>query len=283
MLFNSLEFVFFILIFYCLYWLFGSYKSQNILIIIGSYIFYGWWDWRFLGLIVFSTLLDYTIGLLLNKENFWIRRKMLLVLSLFLNLSILGVFKYYNFFVESLLEFLVFFEIDSLSYNTINIILPVGISFYTFQTLSYTIDIYKRKLKPTQKLVDFAAFVSFFPQLVAGPIERATNLLPQIEKKREFNYKQSVEGLKLILWGLFCKVVIADSLAPYVNDIFNNYNIYSGGTLLLGLIYFSIQIYCDFSGYSNIAIGLAKLLGINLMMNFNFPYFSRNIGEFWRK
>ncbi|MDC3284946.1 MBOAT family protein [Flavobacteriaceae bacterium] len=283
MIFNSLEFTLFIVIFYAIYWLLTSRNSQNNLILFGSYIFYGWWDWRFLSLIIFSTLLDYSIGLLLKKDNVYVKKRALLITSILLNLSILGVFKYYNFFIESLIQCFNYYGIDSSSFTTLNIILPVGISFYTFQTLSYTIDVYRGKLKPTKNLINFAAFVSFFPQLVAGPIERAIDLLPQIERKREFNYDQSVNGIKLILWGLICKVVIADSLAPFVDDIFNNYSTYSGGVLLLGLIYFSVQIYCDFSGYSNIAIGVSKLLGINLTMNFNFPYFSRNIGEFWRR
>ena len=166
---------------------------------------------------------------------------------------------------------------------TLNIILPVGISFYTFQTMSYTIEIYRNKLEPTKDFISFASYVSFFPQLVAGPIERASNLLPQIQKKREFKYERGVQGLRLILWGMFKKVVIADSLAPMVNDIFSNYRDFGGGTLWLGAIYFAFQIYCDFSGYSDIAIGTSKLLGFELMSNFKFPYFSRNIGEFWRR
>jgi alginate O-acetyltransferase complex protein AlgI len=199
------------------------------------------------------------------------------------NLGLLGFFKYYNFFVSSWVD-----AFSSLGYDlsnswSIKVILPVGISFYTFQTMSYSLDIYHRKLKPTQDFISFAAFVSFFPQLVAGPIERASNLLPQILSKHKFKYTQAVEGLRLILWGLFKKVVIADNLAPVVNDIFENYTDYSGGTLILGAIFFAFQIYGDFSGYSDMAIGISKLFGIELMSNFKFPYFSRNIGEFWRR
>jgi len=199
------------------------------------------------------------------------------------NLSVLGFFKYYNFFVDSWIDLFGSIGYEIKSIWTLNIILPVGISFYTFQTMSYTIDIYRKKLDPTKDFISFASFVSFFPQLVAGPIERATTLLPQILYKREFKYEQGVQGLRLILWGMFKKVVIADSLAPLVDDIFTNYNDYGGGTLWLGAIYFAFQIYCDFSGYSDIAIGTSKLFGFELMSNFKFPYFSRNIGEFWRR
>ena len=198
-------------------------------------------------------------------------------------MSVLGFFKYYNFFVDSWIDLFSSVGYEIKSVWTLNIILPVGISFYTFQTMSYTIDIYRKKLEPTKDFISFASFVSFFPQLVAGPIERASNLLPQILKKREFKYEQGVQGLRLILWGMFKKVVIADSLAPIVDNIFSNYQDFGGGTLWLGAIYFAFQIYCDFSGYSDIAIGTSKLFGFELMSNFKFPYFSRNIGEFWRR
>lgn len=285
MLFNSLEFLLFLPIVFSLYWFVfnKNVKIQNTLILVSSYMFYGWWDFRFLSLIFLSTIVDYSIGLNIVKTSPRKKQKVLLWCSILFNLSVLGFFKYYNFFVDSWLELLrsVGYEIKSVW--TLNIILPVGISFYTFQTMSYTIDIYRKKLKPTKDFIAFASFVSFFPQLVAGPIERATNLLPQILRKRVFKYEQGVQGLRLILWGMFKKVVIADSLAPMVDDIFNNYQDFGGGTLWLGAIYFAFQIYCDFSGYSDIAIGTAKLFGIELMSNFKFPYFSRNVGEFWRR
>ena len=284
MLFNSLEFFIFLPIVFALYWLIGNkrIKQQNLLIAISSYVFYGWWDWRFLFLILFSSLVDYTIGLKLNSEDKPSKRKTLLWISICVNLGFLGFFKYYNFFVDSLVESFTFFG-GQLSINTLNIILPVGISFYTFQTLSYTIDVYNRKLEPTKDSLAFMAFVSFFPQLVAGPIERATNLLPQFHINREFVYKNAVDGLRQVLWGLFKKVVIADNCATFANMIFNNQQEYSGSTLLLGAFFFAFQIYGDFSGYSDIAIGISRLFGFNLKRNFAFPYFSRDIAEFWRR
>ena len=236
-----------------------------------------------MSLIILSTIVDYVIGLNISNQSSKNNQKILLWCSVLFNLGVLGFFKYYNFFIESWIDLFssIGYEINSVW--TLNIILPVGISFYTFQTMSYTIDIFKGKLNPTKDFVSFAAFVSFFPQLVAGPIERATNLLPQILNKREFKYEQGVQGLKLIFWGLFKKVVIADTLAPVVNDIFENYQDFGGVTLWLGAIYFAFQIYCDFSGYSDIAIGTSKLFGFEVMSNFKFPYFSRNIGEFWRR
>jgi len=285
MLFNSFDFFIFLPIVFILYWFIfnKNLKFQNILILIASYVFYGWWDYRFLSLIAISTFVDYYVGLAIYKSENPSLRKMWLFVSVLFNLSLLGFFKYYNFFIESWTELL-----SSLGYNlentwTLKVILPVGISFYTFQTMSYSIDIYRKQLKPTKDFIAFAAFVSFFPQLVAGPIERASHLLPQMLKCRRFNKKSSVHNLELIVWGLFKKVVIADSIAPVVNDIFNNYTDYSGGTLIIGAIFFAFQIYCDFSGYSDIAIGTARLFGFDLMTNFNFPYFSRSIGEFWRR
>ncbi|NRB58887.1 MAG: MBOAT family protein [Winogradskyella sp.] len=284
MLFNSIEFFIFLPIVFALYWLIGSkhIKSQNILIAISSYVFYGWWDWRFLFLILFSSIVDYSIGLLLKKNSKPTKRKMLLWISICINLGFLGFFKYFNFFVDSLVDSFTFFG-KSLEINTLNIILPVGISFYTFQTLSYTIDVYKNKLEPTRDFVGFMAFVSFFPQLVAGPIERATNLLPQFNLERKFTYSLAIDGLRQMLWGLFKKIVIADNCAKYANIIFNNYEDYSGSTLLLGAFFFAFQIYGDFSGYSDIAIGVSRLFGFNLKRNFAFPYFSRDIAEFWRR
>ena len=285
MLFNSIEFLLFLPTIFILYWFVfnKNLKYQNTLILVSSYVFYGWWDYRFLSLIFLSTIVDYVIGLSISNQSSKKKQKSLLWGSVLFNLSVLGFFKYYNFFVDSWVELFSSLGYEIKSIWTLNFILPVGISFYTFQTMSYTIDIYRKKLEPTKDFISFASFVSFFPQLVAGPIERASNLLPQILKKREFQYDQVIQGLKLILWGMFKKVVIADSLAPIVDDIFSNYQDFGGGTLWLGAIYFSFQIYCDFSGYSDIAIGTSKLLGFELMSNFKFPYFSRNIGEFWRR
>lgn len=259
-----------------------SIKLQNLLIVIASYVFYGWWDWRFLSLIAFSTLVDYSVGIRLGIEQNQLKRKILLWTSIIVNLGFLGFFKYYNFFLDNFTQAFSFLGRD-ISVSSLNIILPVGISFYTFQTLSYSIDVYKGKLKPTKDIIAFSAFVSFFPQLVAGPIERATNLLPQFYKSREFDYNKAVDGMRQILWGLFKKVVIADNAAVFANLIFNNSADYSGSTLLLGAIFFSFQIYGDFSGYSDIAIGTSRLFGFDLMRNFHFPYFSRDIAEFWRR
>lgn len=284
MLFNSLDFAVFLPIVFVLYWFVfhKNLKLQNFLIVAASYLFYGWWDWRFLTLILFSTLVDFSIGYLLKNENKILRRKLYLWVSILINLGFLGFFKYFNFFVESFTEVFSFFG-KEIQPNTLNIILPVGISFYTFQTLSYTIDVYRKKLEPTRNFIAFAAFVSFFPQLVAGPIERATNLLPQFYKKRTFDYSAAVLGLRQILWGLFKKVVIADNCATYANIIFNDHTDYAPGTLVLGALFFTFQIYGDFSGYSDIAIGTSRLFGFNLMQNFAFPYFSRDIAEFWRR
>ncbi len=284
MLFNSLDFAVFLPIVFLLYWFVvkENLKLQNLLIVIASYTFYGWWDWRFLSLIAFSTLVDYIIGIRLGIEQKKLKRKMLLWTSILVNLGFLAFFKYYNFFIDNFTQAFTFFgrEINS---NSLNIILPIGISFYTFQTLSYSIDVYKEKLKPTKDIIAFTAFVSFFPQLVAGPIERATNLLPQFYKSRTFDYHKAVDGIRQILWGLFKKVVIADNAAEFANMFFNNSSDYSGSTLLLGAIFFTFQIYGDFSGYSDIAIGTSRLFGFDLMKNFHFPYFSRNIAEFWRR
>ena len=284
MLFNSIDFAIFLPIVFMLYW-FVTYKNlklQNLLIVISSYIFYGWWDWRFLSLILFSTILDYSIGISLSKQVNQNKRKMLLWISILMNLGFLGFFKYYNFFLANFMTAFLFFGTE-INANSLNIILPVGISFYTFQTLSYTIDVYKRQLETTKDFIAFSAFVSFFPQLVAGPIERATNLLPQFYTKRYFDYSKTVDGMRQILWGLFKKIVIADNCAQYANIIFNNSSEYSGSTLVLGAIFFTFQIYGDFSGYSDIAIGTSRLFGFNLKQNFAFPYFSRDIAEFWRR
>lgn len=284
MFFNSIDFAVFLPIVFVLYWFVTrkNLKAQNFLIVIASYVFYGWWDWRFLSLIFFSTVVDFSVGILLSKNQNEHRCKALLWLSILVNLGFLGFFKYFNFFMDNFKESFTFLGYSFNGY-TLNIILPVGISFYTFQTMSYTLDIYKRKLEPTKDLIAFGAFVSFFPQLVAGPIERASNLLPQFYRSRKFNYSQAVEGMRQILWGLFKKIVIADNCAEYANMIFNNSSDYSGSVLVIGALFFAFQIYGDFSGYSDIAIGTARLFGFNLMQNFAFPYFSRDIAEFWRR
>ena len=284
MLFNSIDFAIFLPIIFILYWFVtnNNLKLQNFLIVAASYLFYGWWDWRFLSLILFSTIVDYTVGRKLRIEENQRKRKILLWTSILVNLGFLGFFKYYNFFLDNFITAFSFFGTE-IKANSLNIILPVGISFYTFQTLSYTIDIYKRKLEPTKDFIAFSAFVSFFPQLVAGPIERATHLLPQFYKKRTFDYSKAVDGMRQILWGLFKKIVIADNCAEFANQIFNNSADLNGSTLVLGAIFFTFQIYGDFSGYSDIAIGTSRLFGFDLMQNFNFPYFSRDIAEFWRR
>jgi alginate O-acetyltransferase complex protein AlgI len=284
MLFNSLEFAIFLPIVFLLYWFVfnKNLKVQNFLLLVASYVFYGWWDWRFLSLIFFSSMVDYSIGIGLGKIDDKTKRRILLTCSILVNIGLLGFFKYYNFFTESFSEAFTFFG-SHIEPSRLNVVLPVGISFYTFQTLSYSIDVYRKKLEPTSDFISFFAFVSFFPQLVAGPIERAMNLLPQFYSKRYFDHAKAVDGTRQILWGLFKKVVIADNLAEYVNDIFANSVHYSGSTLVVGVVFFAFQIYADFSGYSDIAIGTARLFGFDLMRNFAFPYFSRDIAEFWRR
>lgn len=284
MLFNTIDFAIFLPIVFILYWFVinKNLKLQNALIVVASYLFYGWWDWRFLSLILFSTIVDYLVGRGLAKEKNQKKRKVLLWASILVNLGSLGFFKYYNFFLDNFITVFSFFGTE-IKANSLNIILPIGISFYTFQTLSYSIDVYKRKLEPTKDFIAFSAFVSFFPQLVAGPIERATRLLPQFHKKRNFDYSKAADGMRQILWGLFKKIVIADNCAKYANLIFNNSADYSGSTLVLGALFFTFQIYGDFSGYSDIAIGISRLFGFDLKQNFNFPYFSRDIAEFWRR
>ncbi len=284
MLFNSIDFAIFLPIVFIIYWFLvnRNIRLQNLLVVVSSYVFYGWWDWRFLSLIIFSTLIDYSVGRKLKTEENQKRRDLLLWISIIVNLGFLGFFKYYNFFLDNFISSFSFFG-GRITPNSLNIILPVGISFYTFQTLSYTIDVYKRKLEPTTDIIAFSAFVSFFPQLVAGPIERATNLLPQFYSKRKFDYPKAVDGMRQILWGLFKKVVVADNCAEIANYVFNNSNELGGSTLVIGAVCFTFQIYGDFSGYSDIAIGTSRLFGFNLKQNFAFPYFSRNIAEFWRR
>lgn len=284
MLFNSFEFMLFLPIVFLLYWkVFKKLSRQNLLIVVASYIFYGWWNWRFLFLILITTLFSYGSGLAIEHfQGNRHRQKMVSIGNIILNVGILAIFKYYNFFVESLQEMLSLTGIH-LDWPTMNIILPVGISFYTFQALSYSIDVYRGKIQATHDLVAFFAFISFFPQLVAGPIERATNLLPQFIKPRKFDYDTAVDGCRQILWGFFKKCLIADVCAMSLNNIWMDYQHQSGLVLLNGAILFTFQIYGDFSGYSDIAIGTAKLFGIRLLNNFNYPYFSRSIPEFWRR
>lgn len=288
MLFNSIQFAIFLPIVFLLYWfVFDRFISkskwqlrlQNAFIVVASYVFYGWWDWRFLLLIAFTSFCSWGSGLFIGKAKTRKKAKLWTTLNIVLNLGILALFKYYDFFVTEFAE-LFHISTDGL---LLKVILPVGISFYTFQALSYSIDVYRGKIEPTKDIIAFFAFISFFPQLVAGPIERATNLLPQFLRKREFDYDTAVDGMRQILWGLFKKIVVADNCAEYVNQVFSTYTEQSGSTLLLAAIFFTFQIYGDFSGYSDIAIGTAKLFGIKLMRNFNVPYFSRDIAEFWRR
>lgn len=284
MLFNSIDFLLFLPIVFVIYWLFANKKLvyQNSLLLVSSFFFYACWDWRFLFLLIFSIFLDYVTGIKMGEAKNLNSKKFWFWLSISVNVGFLGVFKYYNFFATSLAESFAAGGIH-LEPWTLKVILPVGISFYTFHGLSYVIDIYYERIKPEKNFIDYAVFVSFFPLLVAGPIERATHLLPQIKRKRKFDYDQAVDGLRQILWGLFKKIVIADNCAELANLIFNNANDYNGSTLFLGAIFFTFQIYGDFSGYSDIALGTARLFGIDLLRNFAFPYFSRDIAEFWRR
>lgn len=284
MLFNTIEYAIFLPLVFILYWFVFNKKLaiQNALLLIVSYYFYACWDWRFLFLLMFSTLLDFFTGIKMQDAKDKQGKRFWFWLSVIVNLGFLGIFKYYNFFAESFAEAVSHFGWQ-VSPLMIKVILPVGISFYTFHGLSYVIDIFNGRIKAERNFVDYAVFVSFFPLLVAGPIERATHLLPQIKKTRIFNYSKAVDGLRQILWGLFKKIVIADNCATYANQIFNNSSDMSGSTLVLGALFFTFQIYGDFSGYSDIALGSARLLGIELLRNFAFPYFSRDIAEFWRR
>ncbi|MDB5275533.1 MAG: putative sugar O-acetyltransferase [Ferruginibacter sp.] len=284
MLFNSLSFLVFFPIVFVIYWFVtnGNLKWQNILLLVASYYFYACWDYRFLFLLIFSTGLDFYTGLKMDESVNDQRRRIWFWVSVIINLGFLGIFKYYNFFIGSFAEGLSRLGIH-LNVWTIRVILPVGISFYTFHGLSYVIDIYNRKIKAERNFVDYSLFVSYFPLLVAGPIERATHLLPQVKHERTFDSENAIRGIELMVWGFFKKVVIADSIAVIVNRVFDEYTSYGSVALIIAAITFSFQIYCDFSGYSDIAIGTSKLLGIDLIQNFNFPYLSRNIAEFWRR
>lgn len=282
--FNSIDFAIFLPIVFGLYWFATNKnsKAQNLLILAASYIFYGWWDWRFLLCLVLITIANFSLGLGLSRETRESRRKLLFYTGLFVNLGFLGFFKYYNFFQSNFVNAFSLFGVE-MRVEPLNIILPVGISFYTFKVLSYIIDAYRKQIEPATDFVAFSAFIAFFPQLVAGPIDRATTLLPQFYGERVFDYGRGVDGLRQILWGLFKKIVIADNCAQYANQIFNNSSDYSGSTLVIGVLFFAFQIYCDFSGYSDMAIGTARLFGFDSMRNFAFPYFSRDIADFWRR
>lgn len=285
MLFNSVDFFIFLSLVFICYWCitYKNLRVQNVLILIASYVFYGWWDWRFLSLIALSTIIDYTVGLRIYKTKNISLKKRWLWVSILFNLGLLGFFKYYNFFIESWVNLFSSVGYQLQSTWTLKVILPVGISFYTFQTLSYSIDIYREKLKPTRDFIAFAAFVSFFPQLVAGPIERATNLVPQFLKKRTFTYKTFSYGIKLMIWGFFLKLVVADRAAIYVNAVYNNTENHDGLSFIAATVLFAFQIYGDFAGYSLIAIGTSKLFGFDLMTNFRRPYFSASVSEFWTR
>ena len=284
MLFNSLEFGTFLPLVFLLYWFVvnKNLKAQNVLLLLASYFFYGWWDWRFLLLLILISILNYFWGIMIDKNEIIRKRKIWFITGVIINIGILGVFKYYNFFIDSFIDL-----VSLIGYNlpksTLKIILPLGISFYTFLSLSFIIDIYRKSLSANRNIIEVLLTLSFFPIILAGPIQRPSSLLTQIGEKRIFNYDQSVDGLRQILWGLFMKIALADNLAPYTDEFFPHFSDYSGSTLLLGAIFYAVQIYTDFSGYSNIAIGTAKLFGFKLMHNFNYPYFSKNIAEFWKK
>ncbi|OGF27361.1 acyltransferase [Candidatus Falkowbacteria bacterium RIFOXYC2_FULL_47_12] len=282
MIFNSPTFLIFLALTFLIYWRLSK-KGQNVFLLFCSYVFYGWWDWRFLSLIFISSLADYIIGQKISSASQLRHKKHWLWLSIGINLSILGLFKYFNFFASSLQDALIFFGVPEVSLGTLYIILPVGISFYTFQTMSYTIEVYQGKIQPTRNIVEFFTFVSFFPQLVAGPIERASDLLVQFRCARTFVLSDAYDGMRQMLWGLFKKIVIADNLAEIVQYVYGNAAIASGPQLFAATFFFAFQIYCDFSGYSDIAIGTAKLFGIRLSQNFRYPYFARSIPEFWRR
>lgn len=283
MLFNSIDFAVFLPVVFALYWTFAkNSKAQNVVLLLASLIFYGWWDYRFLSLILFSTIVDFLIGKELGKNHSSSKRKLLLRLSLVVNLGLLGFFKYFNFFQESFVTAFNFFG-GSIEGYSLSIVLPVGISFYTFQTLSYTIDIYRKEIKPVPRFIDFVTFVTFFPQLVAGPIERASTMLPQLDKKRTFRFEQGKAGVQLIIFGLFRKIVIADNLGMYVDRVWEYPQAITPYMAVFASVFFSVQIYMDFSGYSRIARGVAKLFGIELMVNFNYPYKARSFSEFWSR
>jgi D-alanyl-lipoteichoic acid acyltransferase DltB (MBOAT superfamily) len=284
MLFNSIDFAIFFPVFFLLYWFVfnKNVTQQNVLTLLASMLFYGWWDWWFLLLLLVSSGIDFLSGYLMGKTTDKRRRKLLLMMSLVTNLGILGFFKYFNFFVDNFVSAFRLFGAE-LQPTTLHIILPVGVSFYTFLALSYTIDVYRGKMNSINDPLLYFTYISFFPQLVAGPIERAVHMAPQFMQLRRFEYSKAVDGTRQILWGLFKKIVVADNCAPFVNQVFDHHEQYQGWSVGLGVVLFAFQIYCDFSGYSDIAIGSARLLGVDVMRNFNYPYFSRDVAEFWRR
>ncbi|MEL6812710.1 MAG: MBOAT family O-acyltransferase, partial [Bacteroidota bacterium] len=283
MLFNSFDFGFFLVIVYLAYWAIGTERrnAQNVLILLASYVFYGLWDWRFLGLLFASSLIDYIAGRAIAQSESKNRRRVYLWTTIFWNLGVLFTFKYFNFFIHSF-EDLFGMETGN-RYTFWNVAIPVGLSFYTFQTMSYTIDVFQKRTKPTKNLLEFLCFVSFFPQLVAGPIEKTRQLLPQFENKRKFDLQTSKEGLRQILWGLFKKIIVAEKLGIAVSMVFTDPGAYNSITIAFAAFLFCFQIYCDFSGYTDVALGTAKLFGFKLSKNFNFPYFSRSVSEFWQR
>jgi alginate O-acetyltransferase complex protein AlgI len=284
MLFNSIDFALFLPTVFILYWFVvnRNLKLQNLFIVVASFTFYGWWNWRFLALLFSGSVINYSIGRLLLNQTDYVRRKLLLWCAIVYNIGLLIVFKYLNFFIESFSSSFSFLGFH-ISGSTLNIVLPVGISFFTFQALGYVIEVFRGNIKPTKDIISFSAFISFFPLILAGPIERANHLLPQFHKKRFFDYSQATDGLRQILWGLFKKIVIADNCAVFANMIFNNSTEYSGSTLVLGALFYTIQIYADFSGYSDIAIGVSRLFGFDIIRNFNFPYLAVSVADFWRR
>lgn len=282
MLFNSPLFVVFFFFVFCLYWALRARRPQNALLLVASYVFYGAWSWKFLALLTATTLIDYTCGRLIARASTQPRKRVWLLASAILNLGILATFKYAGFFLREAVELIELLGFQA-NVRALEIILPVGISFYTFQSLSYVIDVYRGKVQATRDPLDYALYVAFFPQLVAGPIERATRLLPQFQKARVWSSAAFESGLQLMIWGLFKKIVIADNLAPYVDAVYADPAAFSGGVLLTATLFFAFQIYCDFSGYTDTARGAARTLGFELILNFDQPYFSRNPVEFWRR
>jgi alginate O-acetyltransferase complex protein AlgI len=284
MTFTTITFFIFLILFFAGYWILArtNKNARNFFMILGGYLFYGWWDWRFLLLLIFSSSVDFASGLLIHSAKNTSSKKIFLGISLGVNLCLLGFFKYCDFFITSANDMMQVLGYDG-SLQTLKIILPVGLSFYTFQSMSYALDVYKGKLTPTKNIIDFFAFVSFFPQLVAGPIERAVHMLPQFSSAKKFNYAQATSGVRMIVWGLFKKMVIADTFAVLANQYFSNPSGFDSISAWIGVMAFAIQIYGDFSGYSDIAMGCAKLLGFELMVNFKTPYFSKTFTEFWQR
>ena len=283
MLFNSPEFAFFMLIVFFTYWLFrASCRIQNLLLLVAGYLFYGWWDWRFLILLVSISIVNYLIGIKIEAGEGDRRKKAYLITGLVVNLGVLGFFKYFNFFIEGFIDLFSLFGYKGMGMS-LNVILPLGISFYTFLSISYILDIYKGQTSAGKDFFNVMLSLSFFPIILAGPIQRPSTLLPQIRTPRKFEYSLAADGLRQILWGLFVKIVIADNLSPFVDEVFSNYSALQGSTLFVGALFYTIQIYADFSGYSHIAIGVASILGFRLMQNFKTPYFVRDIVDFWKR